>query len=291
MPGPDEQTVKIVCRSPDDQVAEPFRLRSGQMVHIGRRPRGLPGRRIVLVGATDQVSRNAAQVTFSDNQVTVRHLPSASPGVETAPFSCTPDGGRAHVLSAGQTYTFAGPGEFRIPDAEGNHVLRLEFDVPATVARPGPSSGGSTNGTVDDPNREEWKELCRGSDLRRQACTALVAAYFIDDFERIKHRTLPNNKQIDLLMGRRRGGAKLLSDTRRILDPRQRDYMNLGQDRIDRGRRIDRPMRGDSGGTEDWVRLQLANWILDYGLVRLEDVEALPGLVNPTGGELARTGH
>jgi hypothetical protein len=189
------------------------------------------------------------------------------------------------TLGDGQTHTFDKPGHFEIPDTEGTHEVRLDFGTPVHPVR-------GSGGTATNINVKVWKELCTQSDGRKRACLALVAAWFIHDFEFLPAETIPNNKQLALLCGRSESSVNnALYRTRRFLDPRQADVDNgvISQQHCDRGQLVDLPFR-DEGlvGDVKWGNQELARWVMlvsrgaDPHPITLADILKLDGLTNPT---------
>jgi hypothetical protein len=239
----------------------------------------------------------AAWITFKDGRVLVEKIRSASAGVVTEEFSCFVPGESRETIGAGQYHIFTKPGRFEIPDAEGTHVVHLDFDTPVYPVRDSP-------GTAPNINVKVWEELCTQSDDRKQACLALVAAWFIHDFEFIHAETIPSSKQLAHLSGKSQPAVNnLLYRTRRFLDPRQADVDDgvISQRHCDRGQLVGCQFRDeDLMVNVKWGNQVLASWVMEVSRsadpypITLADVLRLDGLTNPSPAaavELRRRGN
>ena len=296
-----EDVLKITCFSPDNEAEQHCRLQSGESVCLGKEPQPA-GASITLSGATSRVSRTAARITFKDGRVLVEKISSGSDGVVTEEFSCFIAEQSRVTLGDGQQHTFREPGYFEIPDTEGTHKVRLDFDAPER-----PVAVGGPHPTLPNPHATVWNELCTQSEGRKRACLALVAAWFIHDFVHIREETIPNNKQLALLCGRPESSVNnLLYRTRRFLDPRQADVDSgvISQRHCDRGQLVGIPFRGENlGGDVNWGNQQLAKWVMTVSRaavqhpihpITLAKILELDGLTNPTSTaetELRRRGN
>ncbi|SVC28836.1 uncharacterized protein METZ01_LOCUS281690, partial [marine metagenome] len=130
-----EDALEITCFSPDSQEEQHCWLQSGESVYLGREPQPADAS-ITLSGATSRVSRTAAKITFEDGTVIVKKISSGSDGVVTEEFSCFIPRRSRVILGDGQQYIFHEPGYFEIPDTEGTHKVRLDFDAPERPVTP-----------------------------------------------------------------------------------------------------------------------------------------------------------
>jgi hypothetical protein len=294
MPG-SEDALKITCLSPGSEEEQQFSLQPGESVYLGKEPQPA-GASITLSGATSRVSRTAAKVTFQAGTVLVEKIRSASDGVITEEFSCFLPGGSRDIIGAGQTYIFYNPGRFEIPDAGGHHVVHLDFDAPVYP------TGGSP--VTTNNNVEVWEEICVLAPGRKRACLALVATWFIHDFEFLPAETIPSSNQLALLLGKSEQSVNnSLGRTRRFLDPRQSDVDTavISQRHCDRGQLVGRPFRDeDLLVNVKWGNQVLASWVMEVSRsadpypITLADVLRLDGLTNPSPAaavELRRRGN
>ena len=294
-----EDVLKITCFSPDNEAEQHCLLQSGESVCLGKEPQP-EGAGITLSGATSRVSRMAARIIFKDGRVVVEKIISASAGVVTEEFSCFVPGESRKTIGAGQYHIFDKPGRFEIPDAEGTHVVHLDFDTPVYPVRGSPRT--APNVTAHNNNVKVWEELCTQSDDRKRACLALVAAWFIQDFEFIPAETIPTSKQLAHLSGKSQPAVNnLLYRTRRFLDPRQADVDDgvISQKHCDRGQLVGRQFRDeDLMVNVKWGNQVLAQWVMEVSRaadphpITLADILKLDGLVGPDRPvELERRGN
>ncbi|MAG72168.1 MAG: hypothetical protein CL471_18035 [Acidobacteria bacterium] len=281
-----EDVLEITCLSPDNEAEQHCWLQSGESVYLGREPQPADAS-ITLSGATSRVSRTAAKITFEDGTVIVKKISSGSDGVVTEEFSCFIPRRSRVILGDGQQYIFREPGFFEIPDTEGTHQVRLDFDAPER-----PVAVGGPHPTLPNPHATVWNELCTQSEGRKRTCLALVAAWFIHDFKYIPAETIPTSKQLAHLCGKSESSVNnALYRTRRFLDPRQADVDrgDISPGHLDRGPLVGIQFRDETPPDNvNWGKEELAKWVMIVSRsaspppITMEDILRLPGLTNPT---------
>ena len=225
--------------SPDRIDFEEVRLETGELLLIGRAP-GEGG--IELYEADREISRIAVELSEVADGVRVRNRNRWTHVEFGASGSIGTD------LPPGEAHTLAGSGWVLIPDG---HLIEFEFFGVEEGDPNDPPSNTTMTCTLRPTGA--WEQLYPNY---RQTCTALVVAWFIDDFIDIPYQTPASNPQVAVLLG------VTLSAANNKLD---RTKSRLG-------RLLDQEFIGEQG------KLQIARWVTNSRFVIRSDVEELPGI-------------
>jgi hypothetical protein len=151
-------------------------------------------------------------------------------------------------LPPGEAHTLAGSGWVLIPDG---HLIEFEFFGVEEDDPNDPPSNTTMTCTLRPTGA--WEQLYPNY---RQTCTALVVAWFIDDFIDIPYQTPASNPQIAVLLD--------------VTLPAANNKLDRTKSRL--GRLLDQEFIGEQG------KLQIARWVTNSRFVIRSDVEELPGI-------------
>ena len=230
----------VVRYIPPDRIGfEEVRLETGDVLKVGRDSAQCE---IVLYEADLTISRAHIFLEERDDGVRVFNN-NRSEAVELAA-----SGHSGMDLGPKEGHTLPGSGWVKIP---GGHTIEFELSRVGKNDLIGSTSDTTTTRT-NDPF-DAWEQLYDGY---RKTLTALVAAWFIDDFAEIPYRTPASNKQIARLLG------VSLSAANKKLD--------RSKDRLER--LLAQEFVGEPG------RHKVAEWVISNKFVTKGEVEELPGI-------------
>ncbi len=230
----------VVRYTPPDGIDfEEMRIEAGEPLVIGRAP-GDGG--IKLYDADREVSRVAVEITEVADGVRIQNRN------RWAHIEYCKTGFTGVDLPPGESHTLAGNGRVSIPDGHQIEfaLVREKDDGPVD---PSPD----TLMTIAASPINAWEQL---HPSYRQTCSALVVAWFTDDFVDIPYQTPASNHQIAVLLD------VTLSAANKKLD-RTKDRLECS---------LDQEFVGEQG------KLQIARWVTTNRFVTSSDIEELPGI-------------